>query len=154
MIRNNWRKFFIALLLPQAAGALAGLVTVRSVSEWYQHLNKPAFTPPAGVFGPVWGVLYLMMGMASFLVWMGEKGTSLFRFYLIHLFFNFFWSILFFGLRSPFLAFLDIIVLWLMVGGMVFLFWKSSRWASVLLVPYWCWVSFAAGLNYAIWRMN
>ncbi|NTV30002.1 MAG: tryptophan-rich sensory protein [Candidatus Omnitrophica bacterium] len=145
---------FVALLLPQAVGLVGGLVTAPAVRQWYQFLHKPAFNPPDGVFAPVWFVLYILMGWASFLVWTRAARPFLFRLYLVHLAVNLLWSVLFFGLHSPGLAFLDIVVLWGMVTAMLILFRSVSRLAALLLVPYWCWVSFAAALNLAVWRLN
>lgn len=100
----------------------------------------------------------MMMGLAFFLVLTSEQRKDWMPFatalFLVHLLFNTLWSILFFGLRSPFLAFIDIVVLWLMITTLIFVFWNIRKLAGALMIPYWLWVSFASVLNYAIWRMN
>ncbi len=158
MIKYPWLKFIVALILPQLAGAIGGFFSAANVPTWYQTLIKPSFTPPGWIFGPVWGMLYLMMGLAFFFVLISEQGKDKLRFvsglFCLHLLFNTLWSILFFGLRNPLLAFVDIVVLWLMITGLVFLFWSINKLAGALLVPYWLWVSFASVLNYAIWQLN
>jgi benzodiazapine receptor len=147
-------KVVIAFLLPQCLGMIAGLVTAPNIPGWYVHLIKPSFTPPAWVFAPAWLILYVMMGAASFLVWRTGKDVRTLRLYFVHLGVNFLWSILFFGLHSPFWAFVDILVLWAMIAVLIVLFARVSRLAMVLLIPYWGWVSFAAVLNYSVWVMN
>jgi tryptophan-rich sensory protein len=137
---------------------VGGFFSAANVPVWYPTLLKPSFTPPGWIFGPVWGVLYLMMGLALFLVLISEQGKDRIRsaagLFCVHLLINALWSILFFGLRDPLLAFIDIIVLWLMITALVFVFWGVRKLAGALLIPYWLWVSFAGVLNYAIWRMN
>jgi tryptophan-rich sensory protein len=158
MVKFQWLKLIAALILPQAAGAIGGFFSAASVPTWYQTLLKPSFTPPGWIFGPVWGMLYLMMGVAFFFVLISEQGKGKVRFaaelFCVHLLLNTLWSILFFGLRNPFLAFLDIIVLWLMITALIFVFGRIRKIAGALMIPYWLWVSFASVLNYAIWRMN
>jgi len=147
-----------ALILPQAAGAIGGFFSAANVPAWYQTLLKPSFTPPGWIFGPVWEMLYLMMGGAFFFILISQQNKDKVRFaaglFCFHLLVNTLWSILFFGLHNPLLAFIDIVVLWLMVTALVFVFWRISRVAGALMVPYWFWVSFASVLNYSIWKMN
>jgi tryptophan-rich sensory protein len=158
MVKSQWLKLVVALILPQAAGAIGGLFSAVNVPTWYQTLVKPPFTPPGWIFGPVWGILYLMMGLAFFFVLISEQGKDKVRFasglFCVHLLLNTLWSILFFGLHNPWLAFIDIIVLWVMITALVFVFWDIRKLAGALLIPYWLWVSFASVLNYAIWRLN
>ncbi|NLE65531.1 MAG: tryptophan-rich sensory protein [Elusimicrobia bacterium] len=158
MPNTLWFKLVIALALPQAAGAVGGLFSAANVRTWYPTILKPSFTPPGWVFGPVWAMLYVMMGLALFLVWTsGEKGenvTPAVGIFGAHLFVNALWSVLFFGLKSPFWAFLDLIVLWFLVTALAVVFFRIRRLAGALLVPYWLWVSFAGVLNYVVLRMN
>lgn len=155
---NNLAKFLIAVAVPVAVGGLSGWATSAGVVAWYPTLTKPSFNPPAWVFGPVWTVLYIMMGVAAFLVWrrgLGAEGVRLaLGVFLLQLLLNGLWSLLFFGLRSPGLAFVDILALWLAIGATVWLFWRLVPAAGVLLLPYWAWVSFAAVLNGSIWSLN
>jgi len=151
-------RLVVSLALPLAVGALSGLATARSVTDWYPALAKPPFNPPSWVFGPVWTALYLMMGAALYLVWREgaqrpEVRTAILLF-AVQLALNGLWSVLFFGVRSPALAFAEILLLWSAIGVTVWLFWRLVPAAGVLLLPYWLWVSFAALLNGSIWRLN
>lgn len=125
--------------------------------EWYAQLQKPAWTPPNWLFGPVWTVLYTLMAVAAWLVWQ-QGGWAAQRWalgaFLLQLLFNGLWSPLFFGLRKPGLAFADIGLLWLALLATLILFWKVRPLAGALLVPYLVWVTFAAALNFTLWRLN
>jgi tryptophan-rich sensory protein len=150
-------RFVVALAVPLAVGVLSGLATARGVSEWYPGLAKPAFTPPDWLFGPAWTVLYLLMGLAAWLVWRrrdeARVGVPLLLF-TAQLLLNGLWSVLFFGLRSPGAAAVEILVLWVAIGVTIRAFHRVSVPAAVLLAPYWAWVTFAAILNLTIWMMN
>ena len=155
---NNVIRLGIAVMIPLMVGGLSGLVTAQGVRDWYPTLIKPSFNPPSWVFGPVWTVLYLMMGIAAFLVW--QKGWDsgavkvALALFAIQLILNGLWSILFFGIRSPGLAFAEILLLWISIGATVVLFWRVSPVAGMLLLPYEAWVTFAAVLNGSIWILN
>lgn len=155
---SNLAKLLIALAVPLAVGGLSGYATSSGVATWYPTLVKPPFNPPAWVFGPVWTLLYLMMGAAAFLVWrrgMDADGVkAALAAFTVQLALNGLWSLLFFGLRSPGLALVDIALLWLAIGAAVWLFWRVVPAAGLLLLPYWAWVSFAAVLNGSIWSLN
>jgi tryptophan-rich sensory protein len=155
---NNTVKLIIAIAVPQLVAILSGLASAAGTREWYPQLAKPSFTPPSWVFGPVWTLLYLMMGIAAFLVWKRGLEKPGVRFalmvFLIHLAVNGAWSILFFGMQLPGIAFAEIVLLWCAIGFTVFLFFRQSATAGALLVPYWGWVSFASVLNFYIWRLN
>ncbi len=124
---------------------------------WYERLSKPSWRPPNWLFAPVWTILYLTIAVAGWLVWRnsGFEGAALpFAIYVVSLMFNAAWSGLFFGLRRPDLAFLDVSLLWLSIAGTIAAFAPIEQAAAWLLVPYLCWVTFAAVLNFAVWRMN
>jgi tryptophan-rich sensory protein len=124
---------------------------------WYDSLAKPAWTPPSAVFGPVWAVLYTLMGIAAWLVWRREglRAASFpLGLYVVHLGVNVAWSALFFGGQRIGWALLDIMLLWLFLAFLLALFWRRSRWAGALLVPYLLWVTYAGALNLQILRMN
>lgn len=145
-------KLVISLLLPQLAGLVGSLFTFSAIPTWYATLNKPSFSPPNWIFGPVWTTLYILMGISLYLVWTkGKKGVALFK---LHLIVNSLWSILFFGLRSPILGLFTIIILWTMILALIKVFWKINRLSSILLWPYLAWVSFATILNLAILLLN
>lgn len=153
---NNTLKLIISIIIPQAVGGLGALVTVSSVQSWYQTINKPSFTPPSWVFGPAWTTLYLLMGIALFLIWKSNhpmKKTALW-FFGIQLFLNGIWSPAFFGLESPILGLIVIVPLWIMIVVCIKVFFPINKAASYLMVPYLLWVSFATALNAAIWYLN
>ncbi|MCJ7630404.1 MAG: tryptophan-rich sensory protein [Longimicrobiales bacterium] len=155
---GNFIRLAISVVTPLAVGGLSGFATARGVQEWYPTLVKPSFNPPSWVFGPVWTLLYLMMGIAAFLVWQkgwetGAVKTAL-ALFAIQLILNGLWSVLFFGLRMPGLAFAEILLLWVSIGGTMVLFWRLAPVAGMLLLPYEAWVTFAAVLNGAIWALN
>ena len=155
---NNAVKLIIAVAAPIVIGGLSGFATARGVSTLYPTLVKPSFNPPAWVFGPLWTVLYLMMGVAAFLVW--RQGISVdgvkvaLVVFVIQLALNGLWSILFFGMQSPGWALVEIVVLWLAIGVTIRLFWVVVPAAGVLLLPYLAWVSFATVLNASLWWLN
>lgn len=139
------------------AAWIGSLLTRPAIPGWYETLSKPSWTPPHWVFGPVWMTLYIMMGVAAWLVWRRGGWTAAavpLTLFLIQLVFNVVWSALFFGLRRPDLAFFDIALLWLAIIATLVAFWRVTPAAGWLLSPYWLWVSYAAALNLAIWRMN
>jgi len=138
-------------------GASAAVVTVTSVKEWYPRIQKPAWTPPDAAFGPVWTALYLLMGVAAWLVWRDSAGYPRRRalgIFSLQLVLNGAWSFIFFGLHRPGWAALEIVLLWSAIVVTLFVFVRINRVAAGLLVPYLMWVSFAAALNMAIWRAN
>jgi tryptophan-rich sensory protein len=151
-------QLIVSLMLPLGVGALSGIATSGSVRDWYPGLTKPPFNPPPWVFGPVWTVLYVMMGVAFYLVWREGLQRSGVRaamvLFLIQLALNGLWSLLFFGLASPGLALVDIGVLWALIALTVVASWRVVPLAGVLLLPYLAWVSFAAVLNASIWWLN
>ncbi|MEL7663770.1 MAG: TspO/MBR family protein [Methanosarcina mazei] len=156
--RINVPRLLACIIICQLAGIIGSVFTSSSLDTWYILLEKPSYNPPAWVFFPVWTTLYTLMGISLYLVW--EKGlqykevkTGVFLFGL-QLVLNTLWSLLFFGLKSPYYAFLEILVLWIAILLTIIQFWKISKSASLLLVPYILWVSFAALLNYQIWVLN
>jgi translocator protein len=125
--------------------------------EWYLQLQKPTWTPPGYLFGPVWSFLYFTMGVAAWLVWKraGFAGARVaLVLFVAQLVLNGMWSWIFFGLHKPGIAFAEILVLWGMILGTLIAFWQKSPPAGILLTPYLIWVSFAAVLNFSIWQMN
>jgi translocator protein len=151
-------KLIAFIVISQLAGVVGSLFTFSAIPTWYAALKKPSFSPPNWIFGPVWITLYTLMGIAAYFVWQARDINKLAKpaiiIFLIHLALNALWSILFFGLKNPSLAFLEIIVLWLFIVVLVVLFYKIDKTAGYLLIPYLAWVSFAAFLNFSIWRLN
>lgn len=151
-------RLLACIVLCEGAGIVAGFLTAQSVRTWYPMLQKPWFTPPGWVFGPTWTLLYLLMGIALYIMWKKEnaengKLAALFIFF-IQLTLNVLWSLLFFGLRSPFWAFIEIVALWISILLTMMFFWRLSRTAAYLLVPYFFWSTFAGVLNFSIWSLN
>lgn len=145
------------VLLPLGVGLVGSLVTTPAIPTWYASLTLPGFAPPPVVFGPVWTLLYLLMGVASAMVWVASSSQwrSLgLKVYAGQLGLNLLWSMLFFGLRSPLLGLVNILALLAMILVTASYFWRVNRLAGILLVPYILWVSFASMLNFAIWRLN
>lgn len=139
-----------------AAGGLGSFATASQIPTWYASINKPIWTPPNWLFAPVWTTLYIMMGVAAWLVW--RKGPSLrsrpLMYFWLQLALNTLWSFVFFSWESPGLAFVEILLLWTFIAATIRSFQKQSALAAVLLIPYLGWVSFASLLNFAIWRLN
>jgi tryptophan-rich sensory protein len=126
--------------------------------EWYRGLRKPSWNPPDWAFAPAWTVLYIMIAVSGWMVWRqaGSVGAAAFPLavYLVQLLFNAGWSAVFFGLKRPDLAFVEVVGLWLSILATIIVFWPVSTTAALLLLPYLAWVSFAATLNFTIWRLN
>lgn len=148
---KSWGKLVGAITLCEGAGILGSIFTVNSIQNWYAFLNKPSFSPPNYLFGPVWTLLYLLMGIALYLV---RKNKFAVKLFLVHLVFNTVWSIIFFGLRNIGLAFIDILLMWFTLVYLLFKFYMVRKPAAYLLLPYLFWVSFATLLNYAVWVLN
>lgn len=150
-------SFILFLILCFGAAALGGRFTASSLSSWYAFLNKPAISPPAWVFAPVWSLLYLLMALAGWIIWLNRKtvGThQALRLFTAQLILNVAWSWLFFGLRSPGAALIEIIILWLMIFATYRAFKNIKPLAGYLLLPYLAWVSFASLLNLMFWWLN
>lgn len=153
MLNKRW-KLVISIIIPFFASFIGGLFTASSVSSWYLELAKPFFNPPSWIFGPVWTILYLLMGISLYLIWTSKYSKKAFVIFGIQLFLNALWSILFFGLKNPLLAFIEIIFLWISILLTIIIFYKISKKAAYLLVPYILWVTFAAILNLSIYLLN
>jgi translocator protein len=148
-------RLLISLFICAAVAYAGSAVTVPSIMSWYATLHKPFFNPPNYVFGPVWTILYLLMAVSLALIWSSKKNNKLaLRLFFIQLGLNLLWSVVFFGLHSPFTAFTVILFLWAAIFMTAKLFLPISRAASYLLIPYLLWVSFAAVLNLAIVILN
>jgi tryptophan-rich sensory protein len=151
-------RFVVCILLPQAIGIGSAFATMDGVRTWYVTLNRPFFTPPSWVFGPVWTLLYLMMGVAAFLVWQrgwDTPGVKLaLGLWVAQLLLNGLWSILFFGMQAPGIALVEIVVLLALIVWCTKVFFQLSTPAGWLMVPYIAWVGFATLLNGGFWLLN
>lgn len=156
---NKIVKIIIALIVCLAVGYSASTVTRPSVETWYPTIVKPVFNPPNWIFMPVWTLLYILMAIAAGLVWdkikeQTEEVKKALLFFIIQLTLNAIWSYLFFGLKNPLLALVEIALLWLMIYETYLKFIKINKIAGYLLIPYMAWVAFAGILNASIWWLN
>lgn len=158
---NKYTRILIVVVTCLAIGYFSGMATQSSIKTWFPTLIKPSFNPPNWVFAPVWSLLYIMMGIAAGLVWdrmEASKDKELVKksliFFAIQLGLNALWSVLFFGLRNPMLALIEIALLWLMIYETYIKFGKIDKIAGYLFLPYLAWVSFASILNASIWWLN
>ena len=181
MKKSNWIKLVISLVIPLLAGWIGSAVTLPSISTWYATLVKPALNPPSWIFGPVWTLLYILMGIALFIVW--KKGwkvenrfligqdkswnpwtrafwsgdwqkQNIIAIFAVQLVLNVIWSFIFFGWHQPGLAFFVLLALWFSILYTIINFYRVSKTAAWLLLPYILWVTFAGYLNWAIWMGN
>jgi len=157
MDKTKFFKLLISLILPIGLGSLAGLFTAKEIPDWFDTIAKPSFNPPSYLFGPVWTALYILMGISMYLIWntpkteLRQKALTVFG---VQLFFNFWWSILFFSLHTIFLSVIDILIIWFLIIYMITLFKKIKPIAAYLQIPYLLWVTFATILNISIWYLN
>jgi translocator protein len=150
-------KLLVSLALPLGVGAIAGMFTSEAVPDWYASLNKPSFSPPNWLFGPVWTMLYILMGISFFLIWKQEassmRNLAIFAFF-VQLALNFAWSFIFFYFKSIGFALAEILLLWMSIILMLFLFYKLKPLAAYMNIPYLLWVSFATLLNAGYFKLN
>lgn len=150
-------KLIVCILIPEVIGGLSGYLTFDGIKNWYSTLHKPFFNPPNFVFGPVWTLLYLLMGISLYMIWnepAAEKRTRALGVFGLQLFLNFCWSIIFFTLQRPDLAIVEIVLLWACIVWMITSVRQVKPVAAYLQIPYLLWVSFASALNIAIWALN
>lgn len=156
---NNTLKFIISIFVQVSIGAISGFFTSSNVNTWFVTVTKPDFNPPSWVFAPVWTALYIMIGVALFLVWKNETTSKALKqkaitLFIIQMVLNFLWSFIFFQEHEIGWALVDIVALWIFILATIFAFAPISKTAAWLLVPYISWVSFASMLNFAIWQLN
>jgi translocator protein len=174
-------KLIVSMFVCQMAGFVGAIFTMSKITTWYAAIKKPSFTPPGWVIGLVWTILFFLMGISLYLAWENNfkcrvsdkdkkiKGWNRFSeklwigtwreenailIFALQLFLNILWSVLFFGLQSPGLAFFELIMLWWAILYTIANFYRISKLAAYLLIPYIFWVSFAGFLNFIVWRMN
>jgi translocator protein len=155
--RSDITKLVIAILIPLALGAIAGRFTAQAVPDWFASLNRPSFSPPNWIFGPVWTVLYILLGISLFLIWKQipskQRNNALWIFSL-QMFLNFIWSFVFFYFHQIGLALIVIIGLWISIIFMLISFYKIKPLAAYLNMPYLLWVTFASVLNAGYFILN
>jgi len=181
MNNNNLYKFLFSIIICELAGSIGSIFTFPEIKEWYSTLKKPFFNPPSWIFGPVWTILFVLMGISLYLVWKkgfvvknelkikkrkawnkysqklftGEwKKANIILIFAVQLGLNVLWSFVFFGMHSPALAFFELLALWVAILFTIVNFYRVSKAAAYLLVPYILWVSFAGVLNLFIFALN
>ena len=150
-------KLIISILLPLSVGAIAGMFTSQAVPIWYASLNRPFFSPPNWVFGPVWTSLYILLGISFFLIWKEEASKErdlAIKVFSIQMLLNFAWSFIFFYFNLIGAALIEIILLWTSIAAMIYLFYKIKPVAAYMNIPYLLWVSFATILNAGYYFLN
>lgn len=178
---SNTSKFLISVLICELAGVIGSFATAPVIDTWYEELTKPGIAPPGWIFAPVWIILFFLMGISLYLVWKKKwrvkisesdrkkiywncfskklwvgswKEENAVMIFALQLFLNIWWSIIFFGFQSPIGAFFEIVALWIAILYTIINFWRISKSAAYLLIPYIIWVSFAAVLNFLFWQLN
>lgn len=155
---KSYPKLILSIILIEIIGSLGAIATTPAIPGWYASLIKPFFTPPSWVFGPVWTSLFFLMGFALYLVWQEglEKRPVRLAVYTfsIQMILNVLWSFLFFGMQNPLFGLIEIIILWFVIIITIFKFFKVSRPAAYMMIPYICWVTIATALNLAVWLLN
>jgi benzodiazapine receptor len=154
---NKYLKLALCITIPLLIGGISGFATATSINDWYVSINKPSFNPPNYLFGPVWTILYILMGISFFMILQSpvnefrKKAVAIF---CIQLLLNFCWSFIFFKFQLLGLAFIEIILIWLSIITMIIIFFEINKKAALLQIPYLLWVSFASVLNGSIWFLN
>lgn len=153
-MKIEWKKLLIGIAIPLVVGSISAFLT-RGNMQTFSTLNKPALSPPGWLFPIVWTILYILMGIASYLVLLSKKtSTNALTLYSIQLIFNFFWSIIFFNLSLYLFAFVWLVALWILILKTTILFYQIEKPAGYLMIPYLLWVTFAGYLNLGIYLLN
>lgn len=150
-------KLILSILFTLGIGTLGGLFTAPEIGGWYATLQKPSFQPPNWLFGPVWSLLYTLMGISLYMVWKqpsSDRRNKALTIFIIQFVLNFSWSIIFFNQHQVGWALVEIVVMWVCILLTIIRFYQIKPAAAWLLVPYILWVSFATALNAAIWKLN
>lgn len=153
-MKIHWGRLLGCIIGIELIGNIGSLATFSQITTWYAALNKPGFNPPNGIFGPVWTILFALMGVALYLVWSKKNNKKSLTLFSIQLVLNVLWSFIFFGWHQPGWAFIEIIILWIAILATIIEFHKLSKTAAWLMVPYLAWVTFATVLTFAVWQLN
>lgn len=154
---SDWLALIVSFAACMSAAAIGGLLTTRSIEEWYNTIKKPSWNPPEWAFGPIWTILYILMAISAWMLW--EEGDAQSRLVPLSIFgvqlaLNVIWSGVFFYKKMILGGLVEIIALWIAIFATLVAFWGESAIAAILLMPYLLWVSIASYLNYTIWRLN
>lgn len=154
---KNLLKLILCILIPLGIGAISGIATTSKIGTWYKMLNKPFFNPPNYIFGPVWSLLYILMGVSFYLILQStnnEKRSLAISIFVFQLILNFLWSFLFFKYQLLGAAFIEILLLWGSIVYMIIVFYRINKTAGIIQIPYLLWVSFASILSGSILWLN
>ena len=154
MLKNKYVSFLFIVLITFSASAMGGFVTASFKEPWYSQIIQPSFSPPSWVFGPVWTTLYFLMSLAIWLFWINFKNKKVLYIYLVHIFFNSIWSIIFFGFHQIFLALLNLIIILIFIIWLMNIYYKTYRLSFLLMLPYLIWSTYALILNGSIFYLN
>jgi translocator protein len=157
MKANQIIKLIASLLLPLGIGGIAGIFTTEAIPGWYASLNQPSFNPPNWIFGPVWTILYTILGISLFMIWKmdaGRERNQAILIFMVQLLLNFCWSFFFFYFKMIGVAMVDILLLWITIIFMLVRFYKIKPLAAYINIPYLLWVTFATALNMAYFFLN
>ncbi len=153
-MKINWGRLLGCIVGIELIGNIGSLATLSQITTWYAALNKPWFNPPSGIFGPVWTILFALMGIALYLVWQQKNNKRALTLFGVQLALNALWSFIFFGWHQPGWAFIEIVIMWIAILATIIEFHKISKTAAWLMVPYLAWVTFASVLTFAVWQLN
>ena len=154
MLKNKYVSFLFIVLITFSASAMGGFVTTSFKEPWYSQIIQPSFSPPSWVFGPVWTTLYFLMSLAIWLFWINFKNKKVLYIFLVHIFFNAIWSIIFFGFHQIFLALLNLIIILIFIIWLMNIYYKTYRLSFLLMLPYLIWSTYALILNGSIFYLN
>ena len=154
MLNNKYLSLIIIVLITFLASAIGGVVTSIYKEPWYSQIIQPSFSPPSSVFGPVWTTLYILMSIAIWLNWMSFRDKKTLKIYLIHIFFNGIWSVIFFGFHQILLAFLNLMLILIFIIWLMSIYYRTNKLSFLLMIPYLLWSSYALVLNGSILYLN
>ena len=154
MFKNKYVSFTLIVLITFSASAIGGVVTSVYKEPWYSQIIQPSFSPPSWVFGPVWTTLYIMMSMAIWLHWVSFKERRVLKIYLVHIFFNGIWSIIFFGFHQILIALMNLLIIIIFIIWLMRIYYKTNKLSFLLMIPYLLWSSYALILNGSIFYLN
>ena len=154
MLNNKYLSLVIIVLITFLASAIGGVVTSIYKEPWYSQIIQPSFSPPQWIFGPVWTTLYILMSIAIWFHWINFKNKKTLIIYLVHIFFNSIWSVIFFGFHQILLALLNLLIILFFIVWLMRIFYKTNKLSFLLMIPYLLWSSYALLLNGSIFYLN
>ena len=154
MVKNKYLSLFLILLITFIASAIGGFTTASFKEPWYSEIILPSFNPPSWVFAPVWTTLYIMMSIAIWKIWINSFNEKILKLYLVHLFFNSIWSVIFFGFHQIGIALINLVIILIFIVLLIKEYFKKDKISFYLMIPYFIWSSYALILNFSIFLLN